>query len=128
MTNEIAEKWCFIIEKTKSLWNIFYTDCRQETDEGARRLLDAVLSDHKSSVKCQSTGTASEEQPPAVYAEGTNAMERCVTEGHQKDLETSASDSEVKFLKLASSSSSSSSSSSWVFLLNIKSQPVTSGV
>ena len=125
MTNEIAEKWCFIIEKTKSLWNICYTDCRQETDEGARRLLDAVLSDHKSSVKCQSTGTASEEQPPAVYAEGTNAMERCVTEGHQKDLETSASDSEVKFLKLASSSSSSSS---WVFLLNIKSQPVTSGV
>ena len=123
MTNEIAEKWCFIIEKTKSLWNICYTDCRQETDEGARRLLDAVLSDHKSSVKCQSTGTASEEQPPAVYAEGTNAMERCVTEGHQKDLETSASDSEVKFLKLASSSSSS-----WVFLLNIKSQPVTSGV
>ena len=97
MTNEIAEKWCFIIEKTKSLWNICYTDCRQETDEGARRLLDAVLSDHKSSVECQSTGTASEEQSPAVYAEGTNAMERCVTEGHQKDLETSASDSEVKF-------------------------------
>ena len=124
MTNEIAEQWCFIIEKTKSLWNICDTDCRQETDEGARRLLDAGFSDYKSSVECQSTGTAAEEQSPAVYAEGTNAMERCVTEGHPKDLEISASDSEVKFLKLAVASSSSS----WVFLLNIKSQPVTSGV
>ena len=98
-------------KKTKSLWNICDTDRRQETDEGATRLLGAVLSDHKSSVECQSTGTAAEEQSPALYAEGTNAMERCVTEGHQKGLETSASDSEVKFLKLAATASSSSSSS-----------------
>ena len=100
------------MKTTKSLWNICDTDCRQETDEGARRLLGAVLSEHKSSVEFQSIGTAAEERSPAVYAEGTNAMERCFTEGHQKGLETSASDSEVKFLKLAAASSSSSSSSS----------------